>query len=497
MKCSRSREEGGYLTVFLSLTLVLVISLVTALLQGARKDLIREQALLVTDTAADSVLAQYSRELFERYDLFFVDCSYQTGDPSEERVLEHFTGVADRNLQARKLLGVQSVQTFTSLSLSGVSLSGTRFAADDGGEPVRRQIAAYMSADPAGAAADQVLSVLDDWNGLPFDFSGGTDFWEQERGKNLEEIGSVEESLASEEADQTDGTGQEPAVQEEKPEDPAETVDGFRRGPVLSQVLEPGETVSNASVDADSLPSHRSLHQGTGLVPENEHPEEDLDAVTFDRYLLEKCGTWREKKEGSRLSYEVEYILFGKESDRENLSAMAGRLLLVRSALNLSFLLSDAKRKEEARTFARTLSSVLLHPALEPVFTTAVLIAWSYVESVKDVKTLLSGRKVPLIKTDADWSTDVSDITSPGGVSAGQGSEHGLTYRDYLQIFLFMENETEKTRRFLDICEMDLRLTPGNEAFRIDWCLDAFCVQADYGSGFGFSCSTEKTASYN
>ena len=162
-----------------------------------------------------------------------------------------------------------------------------------------------------------------------------------------------------------------------------------------------------------------------------------------------------------------------------------------------SSLAEDGARRAAAESFALGISVVTANPALKEVFTAAVLLAWSYVESVQDVKTLLAGGKVPLVKTGADWSTDVDDILRPGSLTGRREGGRGLSYGDYLQIFLYLVPEKTKTARFLDVCEADIRCTEGNANFRIDWCLDAFVVRAEYAGSFGDRFAVEKEASYH
>ncbi|MGN1024385.1 MAG: DUF5702 domain-containing protein [Lachnospiraceae bacterium] len=492
MKCWEGEPcaPGAYLTVALSLILTLCLSLFFALFAGARKGLVREQAELVTDLAADSVLAEYNQALFDQYALLFVDCSYQTPDPSEEAVAAHLLSYMQKNLSPRDLSGLVPVRSFTALSAGKSELLSTRYATDQGGLPVREEIAAYMKADPAGSAAGEVTALLSSWEGLSvsLDFSGTEEnSWEQDRQSNLDAIREVKEGLAEKGED----------LQDAADGDPAEVVDQFRTEPILSQVLPEGAKVSDAALSLPELPSHRALHEGSGLVPENVRNDGEPDAVLFDLYLAEKCGFFGREKERSALSYELEYLLFGKRSDRDNLTETAKQLLYVRTVCNGIFLAGNAARKAAAREYALALAAVIAHPALTEVFTAAILLAWSYVESVRDVRILLAGGRVPLLKTDADWSTDVSDILRPGSVSGDAGKGHGLSYEDYLQIFLFFLPEAVKTDRFLDVCEADIRKTRGNENFRIDWCLDAFLVRASYTGGFGDRFAVEKEASYH
>ena len=48
-----------------------------------------------------------------------------------------------------------------------------------------------------------------------------------------------------------------------------------------------------------------------------------------------------------------------------------------------------------------------------------------------------------------------------------------MTYEEYLRVFLaLMLNQESKVMRSMDIAELDIRKTAGNENFRIDQCVD-------------------------
>ena len=71
-------KENGYMTIYLALTLGVMISLCLALIEGCRYRGICLETECVMDIGMDSILAEYHRELFAQYNLFAVDCSYGT-----------------------------------------------------------------------------------------------------------------------------------------------------------------------------------------------------------------------------------------------------------------------------------------------------------------------------------------------------------------------------------------------------------------------------------
>ena len=55
------------------------------------------------------------------------------------------------------------------------------------------------------------------------------------------------------------------------------------------------------------------------------------------------------------LNYEIEYILYGKNSDKQNLAEMTKELALIRSGFNMLYIMTDSEKKEEAYTWAVSL----------------------------------------------------------------------------------------------------------------------------------------------
>ena len=186
------------------------------------------------------------------------------------------------------------------------------------------------------------------------------------------------------------------------------------------------------------------------------------------------------------MKYQIEYILAGQDTDWQNLEQTAKRLLRWREAANVLYILSDTAKVAEAEAMAMALAAVTLLPALaEPVKYT-ILFAWAYVESLQDVKTLLSGGRVPLYKTSADWKTGINSIKNVRGSLTEDKGGNGLNYKEYLQIMLFLQDKSDRTYRAMDIMEMDIRRTSGNPRFRLDGCFATYEARLSVASGFGY-----------
>ena len=62
----------------------------------------------------------------------------------------------------------------------------------------------------------------------------------------------------------------------------------------------------------------------------------------------------------------------------------------------------------------------------------------------------------------------------------------GLSYEDYLRIFMMCMDRDVLTARAMNMVEADIRLTPGNGAFRLDGCYAGLEAYMEIGSGYGF-----------
>ena len=88
-KAGEKPYEDGYLTIFLALSITVLLSLILVLLEGARINAIRMKTETAGNIAVRSVLGEFHRELLKQYDLYFIDTSYGSGAGSLENVRQH------------------------------------------------------------------------------------------------------------------------------------------------------------------------------------------------------------------------------------------------------------------------------------------------------------------------------------------------------------------------------------------------------------------------
>jgi hypothetical protein len=87
----------------------------------------------------------------------------------------------------------------------------------------------------------------------------------------------------------------------------------------------------------------------------------------------------------------------------------------------------------------------------------------------------VNGGKVPLKKDSASWQLELTALSYPGAVPAGGGGgDHGLDYRDYLQLLL--RGRQKLLLPVMDLVEMNMRAA-GQSGFALDCCVDAMEVE--------------------
>ncbi|MDE6686925.1 MAG: hypothetical protein K2K17_06385, partial [Lachnospiraceae bacterium] len=291
---------------------------------------------------------------------------------------------------------------------------------------------------------------------------------------------------------------------EPEKDDPTDSLNELRYRGILSLVCE--DEVSSASINPASYVTGRSLVTGNGMEESWREYTPLVEGLLFDEYIMEKCGNYSQRKEGSPLCYETEYIIAGRSNDTDNLRIVAEKILLIRGGANSIYFFSNQNMRTEAKALAASLSFILLFPEYEMLFETAIIAAWIYAESIVDVKQLFSGNRVPLIKGEGEWNLSlenalgltvetVSDMVGEENSSDDEG-ESGLNYEDYLRLLLYMVPIEERTGRCMDIVEMNIRKVAGYENFCLDQCVAALTFQMVFSSSYGYSFLLQRSCRY-
>ena len=408
MKKLREKEPAykGEITAFLALIFILMLSVVGALIESASIQITRNRKRADTLLALESVFAEYDRKMLDEYDLFV------------HRGSEVY--------EISRRLSYYGADNMTH------SLEQVEILTDHLGEPFFRQAVQYMK-DWVGMEGQGQLD-----SGLDFATDGSIEQEEADVTRQLQGLLEQEEATLPEE------------------NNPLSEVQRLKDTDLITLVAPESESLSEKSVDVSTLPSRRGLQQGNF----GEEPEKSLaDKAFFHAYLAEHFGSMTDSKEGRVLLYEKEYLLGGYASDKENLEAVCEKILNIRMVANYGYLLTDSTRQAEAEAVATALSSLLTVPEISQLVKHLLLFGWAYGEGIVDLRSLLKGERVPLMKNSDTWQLQLANLGKLGTseeISGEKDFTSGLSYEDYLKTLLLTEKIEVLCMRSLDLIESHL-----------------------------------------
>lgn len=176
----------------------------------------------------------------------------------------------------------------------------------------------------------------------------------------------------------------------------------------------------------------------------------------YNKYVDLHFANYLNPNEEGILQYETEYILGKKSVDKDNLKEVISQLVTLRFTMNFSYIICDTEKKKECLGMATALLGFTGMHGIIKLGEYLLLAAWSYGEAVNDVKILMDGGTVSLVKTSKEWKTKLEDIVSKTVTDDTQSNDAGLAYNEYLQLLLFLENKEKKIFRTMDIIELNM-----------------------------------------
>ena len=442
----------GSITIFLSLALLFVIALIGSLLESARVTVAGEIALDNSYLAEQNILAEYQRELWNDYHVFFVDASLLNG---EEGAIKLANSYMDKMMPGGKGDYLGTTASFTSLNFKeNMTENDCYFFA--------KQAAAYMK---YGAAAGVGKKLINNANliktaedgtdtlrkGLKIKVEAEKKLIELEREKkkleekandikkgaeNIKEIIGTEVHAQSksgllgiEEAKRSESSNQIHTKMVEKPKAMAKKIEVQKSevqddtpkytekevADAKKKYKESQKNLDDATGDGSARGTLSFFISGDKKISKRKisstawgevqtEKEEKTDLVEKGLLILYAKAHFKnflskikedDKKEALR--YGLEYLIAGKESDEANLSSVANRIFGLRTIVWYGYFLTRKDKMVEAEAIAAAIASVLALPAAIEIIKYGILMGWSMDEARKEVKSLLKGEDIPLL----------------------------------------------------------------------------------------------------
>lgn len=441
----RRHDVCGSISVFLALTITLMLSFCIVLIESARENAMLLKADMVFDTGMRCLMAEYHQKLWEEYDLFYVDCSYGSSIPDYEKVKSQLQSYIEENLK-------YDSKGWFALEYQGCQMSEVLLATDTGCSDFYRQAVEAAEASVGIPYIEQALSWLDQVESTRY----VSDWIESDSNHTEETIEGVNGTIVEvkEAVWGVDKNGKSVLLEDAEYEtvDISNPLDQILSGnTLLKQIVGEFSDVSLNRIDVSALASSRNLAVGT------DNDEEDTDGIWekafFCKYVLDHFDNFMDRNSSQEdgLVYPLEYLIGGKAADAQNMEVVAAKLLIIREIDNYLMLLQDEVKRAEADAIGAAAASLV--PWVGPVVAQGVLIYWAYEESVADLQKLFKGEAIPLIKS----------------VGEEVFSEILLKYEDYIYLLLLMQGRDDLIIRAMDMIEADIRKE--QSSFRIDACI--------------------------
>ncbi len=427
----RIHTHHGYITLFTCLLLAAFMTFALFVLEIVSWQMSKARAERAVTDNIKSLFGDYVQSIYEDYYLLLIDGSYQT---------ESFAYLEERQ---RKLLDVNYQGAMFEACVEDVLLSDVITITDDHFQPFKQQIH-----DVCGYILTEDLFAL---------------LKEHTEG-------------ASDENTETSPEDESVALDAETLSDPREFFNGLVGNVLLSVVCPSATLPSGDVVSLDGLPSSVAgvkgehallsfdffsetdvsdlLGQEKAELSENLFSKETIELAVYVRGCFQ---TWLGEDKGRSFVAEQEYILYGNDTDRENVLQAVQGIILLRLPFNYAYLCTDVSKRTVIKTSAAALA--VLTGTSQTVLERLIMAAACYGEAVLDVKALLSGDAVPLLKTEDTWRLDLGEFLKSriSGQSANESTK-GLTYEDYLTILLLSRGSADKLYyRMLDLITLSAR----------------------------------------
>lgn len=492
-------RNKGSITIYMCLIMTIVISLIVT---GIRSVGVADARLLMVssvDLGLYSVFGQYDKTCLKETNLLFVDGGYGKGTLQMNRIYQTLKqDIADNFLAGQ---GTVMQKNFGNGALEKGSITGYTLATDAKGKVFQTQVIDYMEST---LGAQGVRLLLNQFSDEDKTVEEQQEYVEGDSGDAIEEYEQLKDEgegdVASDEGQEIVDNESTPVTGKEPPKDfvnPIEVIKKVREMGLLTLVVPKEHMVSEKTLDLSQTVSMRPLSQGMGVIAYDGDVDTIKGNLLFQEYIVQNLGNYTKMDSNTSLSYAIEYILQGKDSDMENLKGVVNQLFLMREAANAAHLMKDPVKKNELSAMALVIGTAIGLPGAAPAIEKILLLCWAFGESVLDIRELLSGGTIALIKDQGSWQLSLERLPylTEGLDSLRKSSEKGLSYVDYLRVLLFLRKDEDKVMRTMDVVEMSIQ-NKKEESFYLDSCIaslevevsmrawdQTFIIQRNYGYG--------------
>lgn len=239
----------------------------------------------------------------------------------------------------------------------------------------------------------------------------------------------------------------------------------FQSG-ILGLVIPKGDSVSMRNISENNLASDVTYLNSKNILNSCGFSTKSAKKIIYGEYVMDHFSSYTDKQNGDALDYEVEYVINGEKTDIENLYYTVKKIALIRSAVNMAYIMTDSDKKEKAESLAEIAVGWTNIQPLVKGMKYLILYGWSYAEGLVEVKALLSGWKISLIKNSDNWQMEYEDFITLNFEPDEEKSQKGLNYEMFLRAVLMMKDLGEISLNTMDLVEL-WKIRNGDKDFRM------------------------------
>lgn len=227
------------------------------------------------------------------------------------------------------------------------------------------------------------------------------------------------------------------------------------------------ENILSDAVDLTGFDSIATIISGDIFGGLKDAGKNLLHTALIDDYSLTYMHNRLSPALSSVLRSEVEYIIAGNKTDKENNKEVRNKIFLLRFILNVIHVFRDDAKKALADSIGNAIAAACSYGAGGAVFSLLIIAGWSLAESIYDINALLDGESIPLIKDKEDWKLSIEGLISEINPDDKDNEEsvldkmNNFNYSEYLRVLLMMTPTDTKVLRIADVIELNMGMITG------------------------------------
>ncbi len=439
------KNNKGSISIYLALSLTLILSLLLSITESCRINVIKTTAVGTSYVALESTFGHFANQLFDKYGIFG---TFKT----EDDFIKLLNNYINQSNKSNKL----------SFSLENTNIKHLYRITDNDGLIFASQVVAYQKYNASKELLRDLLGdnidIFQSNNITSYDFKNSNECIDNDQ---LSKISDANTSSNEDQPHISISSSDAKAIKESL----SDKISFMMRESLIKTCLDNPEKVSNAVISEDIInvfPSNLcSLSENAKNAIKDGSTSlltSFIDFSLYASYLKDYFSTFMTDYNNTLpIKYQLEYILFGGDTDEQILCNAIVSIISMRTSMNLVHILGDSSKRSLAHDIASAAVGSIPVPFIIEFTQLIIMSSWANAEAIIDMRDLFKGKKVPLLKDNSTWTLDLENVlTLSKSTSSCNPGDTGLTYNEYLYTYLLTTNDFYLYFRTMDLIQLDL-----------------------------------------